>query len=194
MHPERERGNPRRDLTPSLVMRLRAGDPEASLMLEQLYREPLIRFCKGYVGTVEAAEDIVQEVFYKVLATTDTPEKFRPWIYTIARHLSLNARRSRGRRRDREVLHPDAEPDADTIGNLSRLVREEKRSRIRYLIGTLTPAQREVLWLRYFETRDGKRLSRAEISGILDIPESVVKSRLYEAFKKLSDHISLLET
>ena len=44
-----------------------------------------------------------------------------------------------------------------------------------------------MLRLRYAEG-----LSRAEIACVLEVPESVVKSRLFEGLKKLREHTSLL--
>ena len=54
--------------------------------------------------------------------------------------------------------------------------------------GGLEESQREVLRLRYVED-----LSRLEIAEVLDIPESVVKSRIFEGLKKLREHASRLE-
>ena len=45
-----------------------------------------------------------------------------------------------------------------------------------------------MLRLRYAEG-----LSRAEIAYVLEVPESVVKSRLFEGLKKLREHTSLLD-
>ena len=44
----------------------------------------------------------------------------------------------------------------------------------------LFPENREVLWLRYTE-----ELSRAEIADVLEIPEPIVKSRIYEGLERL---------
>ncbi|MCG8409297.1 MAG: sigma-70 family RNA polymerase sigma factor [Phycisphaerales bacterium] len=55
-------------------------------------------------------------------------------------------------------------------------------------MATLPPTYHEVLRLRHVEG-----LSRAEIASVLEIPESVVESRLFEGLKKLREHTSLLE-
>jgi RNA polymerase sigma factor (sigma-70 family) len=55
-------------------------------------------------------------------------------------------------------------------------------------LAELPESQREVLHLRYAED-----LSRADIAEVLDIPEPVVKSRLYEGMVKLRTHDSLLD-
>ena len=52
----------------------------------------------------------------------------------------------------------------------------------------LTDEQREVLRLRYVEN-----LSRGEIAEILDQPESLVKSRLFEGLKRLREEAARFE-
>jgi RNA polymerase sigma-70 factor (ECF subfamily) len=171
------------------VAALRAGDSRAGDVLDELYRKALVRFCWGYLGTVEQAEDAVQEIFIKVLQANQVPEGFRAWLYKIARNHCLNVLRARRRRRSGASLPSASRLDAQLTGNLTRLVRKEFESRINSLIGALPAAQREVLRLRYAE-----ELSRAEIASVLEVPESVIKSRLYEGLKTLRKHISLLQT
>ncbi|MBU0640212.1 MAG: sigma-70 family RNA polymerase sigma factor [Planctomycetes bacterium] len=183
---ERPADDPR-DLTPSLVGRLRAGDAHAGVLLEQIYRQPMLRFCWGYLGSLEEAEDAVQEVFCKALRGEEPPDSFRPWLYRVARNHCLNQVRARARRKDAQILPPESQIGAHTPSNLTRLAQQEVRSRLIRVVGELSEGQREVLCLRYAEG-----LPRAEIAEVLDIPESVVKSRLFEGLKKLRTHASLL--
>jgi RNA polymerase sigma-70 factor (ECF subfamily) len=176
------------DMTPSLVARLRAGDNRAGVLLDQLYRKPMLRFCWGYLGRTEDTEDVVQEIFCKALASADVPDNFRAWLYRIARNVCINALRSRGRRRDALMLASDSRLAGDTTGNLTRLVKAEFRSRIGHLLAALPTEQREALRLRYVEG-----LSRAEIAYVLELPEATVKARLFEGLKKLREHTSLLD-
>ena len=53
--------------TPTLVARLRAGEADAGELLTSLYRDSMVRFCWGYLGNLDDAEDAVQDVFVKVL-------------------------------------------------------------------------------------------------------------------------------
>jgi len=177
------------DLTPSLVVRLRAGDPDAGSVLDRLYRRSMVRFCWGYLGTDPDAEDAVQEIFYKAIKATVVPDNFRAWLYKIARNHCLNIIRNRARRPDEQELPAESRLYAEMTGNVTRMVREELRSRIMHLIGTLPVSQREVLRLRYVE-----ELSRSDIAFVVGVSESVVKSRLFEGIKKLRGQTSLLES
>ena len=74
-------------------------------------------------------------------------------------------------------------------GPRTALLRDERSEHIRRIIATLPPPQRDVLILRFFED-----LSRAEVAAVLDLPESVVKSRVFEAFKKLRERLRETES
>ncbi len=171
---------PHPDLTPSLVQKLRAGNNHAAILLDGLYREALTRFAWGYVGNVEDAADAVQEVFYKVLATREVPEKFRAWIYRVTRNHCLNVIRDGKRRRADDALKSQQDLADSLTGNLTRMEKEEERQRLVEALLLLSDDHQEVLRLRYTEG-----LSRQEISDVLDIPVPTVKSRLFEVLKKL---------
>jgi RNA polymerase sigma-70 factor (ECF subfamily) len=175
------------DLTPALIVRLRAGDRAAGELLERLYRRDLTRFCAGYLGAADQAEDAVQDVFCKVLAAETVPESFRSWVYRIARNRCLDLLRGRARRRDDQALPSESAAAEELTGHLTRLVRQEQHSRLRQLVAALPATQREILRLRYVEG-----LSRQEIADVLELPESIVKSRLFEGLERLRQHTSLV--
>jgi RNA polymerase sigma-70 factor (ECF subfamily) len=176
------------NLTPNLVHSLRQGNPGAGKLFCDLYHPPLMRFCFRYLGSQDEAEDVVQEVFLRVLKNDALPENFRAWVYKIARNRCLDVIRVRERRPDDQALPTASRLDADLTGCLTRLVRREQRAHLQRTLAELPESQREVLHLRYAED-----LSRAEIAEVLDLPEPLVKSRLYEGMVKLRTHDSLLD-
>lgn len=170
------------DLTPSLVVRLRAGDDGAGQLLDAAYRAAIRRLCLGYLGHAQEADDAVQDVFALVLQATTVPDRFRPWLYRIARNHCLNLRRDRRQRQDAAPLPLDshAAPAAPQVGFLSALVARERQDLVERAFELLSESEREILRLRY-----GEGLSRGEIADVIDLPESTVKSRLYEAVVRL---------
>jgi RNA polymerase sigma-70 factor (ECF subfamily) len=172
------------DLTPVLVAKLRAGDPRAGALLDTLYRDAMIRFCWGHLGGMVEAEDAVQEIFLKVFQSAQVPESFRPWLYKIARNHCVSILRVRGRRPDDGVMPPASQVDAELTGNLTRLAKQEDKMEFARRFAALPEAQREALRLRHVEG-----LKRHEVAHILDVPESVVKSRCYEGLKALRNRI-----
>lgn len=175
-------------MTPSLVVRLRDGEPDAAALLDDLYRDALYRFCWGYLGGSEEAEDAVQDICFKVLSAKEVPERFRPWIYRVARNHCLNVLRGRGRRKDGHPLPSASRLHVALTGQLTKLANDELRLRMADMVDALSDSHREVLRLRYAED-----LSRAEIAEILELPESVVKSRLFEGLKRLREQAGELE-
>jgi len=173
------------DATTSLIARLRMKHQDAGADLNRLYREALLRFCWGYLGRIEEAEDAVQDVTCKVLSVSDIPDDFRPWLYKITRNHCLNLLRQRAHRKDAHDLPGVTQIHEALTGQLTRMVKDEARSKLTEMVQALEESQREVLRLRYVED-----LSRTEIAEVLDIPESVVKSRIFEGLRKLREHAS----
>lgn len=170
------------DLTPSLVARLRSGEGDAGAYLNELYRDALVRFCWGYLGCMDEAEDAVQDICYKVLAAETVPDGFRAWLYRIARNHCNNLLRDRIRRKEVGELSMPSQAYEELTGQLTRLVKVEQQSRLNELVAQLPDSDREVLRLRYVED-----LPRSEIAEILEVTESVVKSRLFIGLQRLRE-------
>lgn len=176
------------DLTPSLILQLREGSEDAAELLDRIYRQPLLRFCTGILQDRTQAEDAVQEAFLKVMAADTVPDHFRAWLYRIARNHCLNLARSRRRRKDCIALPSDLNIALSATGNLSRIVKDERRQRLASLVSALPADFRDAIRLRYTEG-----LSRSEIASVLEIEESEVKIRLFRGMQLLRDHDSLID-
>ncbi len=166
--------------TAQLLARAIEGDAEAARLLEALQRERIVHFCLGYLGSRDEAEDAAQDVFLKLLAARTVPEQPRAWLYRVARNHCLNLRRDRAARGNRGPLPSDSQVAAGLSGVSTRLGARELRERVMRLVGELPAEHREPLRLRYAEG-----LSRREVAYVLDLPESVVKSRLFEGLERL---------
>jgi RNA polymerase sigma-70 factor (ECF subfamily) len=95
-----------------LVAPLLAGDETAFVALAERYRPRLHAYVYRLVGSVEDAEDLVQETLLRAWrgrASFAGRSKFRTWLYSIATNTALNAlRRSR-----RRVMPQDLAAAAD---------------------------------------------------------------------------------
>jgi RNA polymerase sigma-70 factor (ECF subfamily) len=157
------------------------GDPSPSPSSPaEAERESLVRFCSGYLGNRDEAEDAAQEVLGRAIALEGQIADRPTWLRRTARNHCLNLLRTRRRRRDGERLPTDPPFARSLAGPLTRMAGAERERAVRDAVAALTDEQREALWLRY-----GENLPRAEIAAILDVEESVVKSRLHEALEKL---------
>ena len=83
------------------LSRARAGDEEAFRELVDPYRGELQLHCYRILGTVQEAEDLLQETLlaaWRGLERFDGRSSLRTWLYRIATNRCLNALRDRRRR------------------------------------------------------------------------------------------------
>ena len=84
-----------------LVGLVRAGDPSAFAALYRAHAPAVYRVARERVPLLEAATDVVQETFARALANLDKlrePDRFRPWILSIARHAANFRQQGEGAR------------------------------------------------------------------------------------------------
>jgi RNA polymerase sigma-70 factor (ECF subfamily) len=92
-----------------LLARARAGDPEAFRQLVDPHRRELEVHCYRITGSVQDAEDMVQETLlaaWRGLPGFKERSSVRAWLYRIATNRCLNALRDSGRRRPPAAPQP----------------------------------------------------------------------------------------
>jgi RNA polymerase sigma factor (sigma-70 family) len=159
-----------------LVVRVRSGDPAAFDQLVRRHLRPAVRLASRLLGDDDAAEDVVQESFLKVLEVVDTfdaTRPFAPWFYRIVANRCSNIRRSRSRR-PTESLSPTLESEAP--GPDREAERRSLRRRLRAALDGLPDRQREVLLLYDVEGFTGP-----EIAETLEISAGTVRWHLHQA-------------
>ncbi len=166
--------------TSELVTGAIEGDVEARRRLYERHRDSIARLCRGYVGDPHLAEDAAQEIFLNIMGAETVPDNARAWMYRIARNHCLNVRRDRARRHDREPMPSEPQPTINLPGITSRLGGSELRARLMEALDAMHPTYSEPLRLRY-----GEDLNRRDVAYVLEISESVVKSRLFEGLEQI---------
>jgi RNA polymerase sigma-70 factor (TIGR02960 family) len=104
-------------MTTDLVARARAGDSDAFRQLTQPHRRELQVHCYRMLGSLQDAEDAVQETLlsaWQGLTGFEGRASIRTWLYRIATNRCLNARRSASRRPGKEWDMPAVEPPEPT--------------------------------------------------------------------------------
>jgi RNA polymerase sigma-70 factor (TIGR02960 family) len=104
-------------LTSDRITRARAGDGEAFRELTEPYRRELQVHCYRMLGSLQDAEDAVQETLlaaWQGLGGFEGRASIRTWLYRIATNRCLNARRSASRRPAKEWDMPNVEPPEPT--------------------------------------------------------------------------------
>jgi RNA polymerase sigma-70 factor (TIGR02960 family) len=104
-------------VTTDLVSRARAGDSDAFRELTEPHRRELQVHCYRMLGSLQDAEDALQETLLAAWQGLDGFEgraSLRTWLYRIATNRCLNARRSASRRSAKEWDMPAVEPPEPT--------------------------------------------------------------------------------
>ena len=104
-------------MTEDLIERARAGDGEAFRALTEPYRRELQVYCYRMLGSLQDAEDALQDTLLSAWQGLDRFEgraSIRTWLYRIATNRCLNARRSAGRRPAKEWDIAEYQPPEPT--------------------------------------------------------------------------------
>lgn len=133
----------------------------------------------------EDAEDVAQEAFAKAhrsFRQLRDRNRFRAWLVRMTWRLALDVRRSAVRRLAREeavASRPQPPNDVET-----EAIATERSLRLWQAIDDLPEKLRMVLVLAAIE---GHKMQ--DIAVLLGVPEGTVKSRLFEARKKLQERL-----
>nr|WP_234312281.1 sigma-70 family RNA polymerase sigma factor [Streptomyces griseus] len=152
--------------------------------LQELQREhgpALLSFLLGLTyGDRQRAEDLAQETLVRAWlhpeAFDDSYDSIRPWLFTVARRLAIDARRSRLARPAEigdGVLAVTPDPSDATAS-------AEAALDVRAAVRALSPEHRAVLVRLYFH---GLTVNEAAVD--LGIPAGTVKSRSHYALRQL---------
>lgn len=164
-----------------LVRRCRAGDGTAWEEIVSLYSRRIFNLAYRFTSSVEAADDLTQEVFIRIYKTL---EQFDPkqgnlssWLMRLARNLIIDDYRHR-QRNPQNSYADDVENHTfhlRAVGTSAQkeMERREMCAQVQEGIDKLPPDLRTCVILR-----DIEELSYKEIVDALDIPEGTVKSRI----------------
>ena len=145
------------------------------------YREEILLYVYSLCHSMEAAEDITQEVFVKaILSLSDHHENFRAWLYTVARNLTYNdTRKNVNKAKAVEKMNrlPAAEPDIS-----EKVVMKEQYKELYAAIGKLHGQYREILILQYFSNMQLK-----EVAEVLGITQGNARILAHRARRKLKE-------
>jgi len=165
--------------------------------LHRTYARSIHRFLCDMLGNTNSARDATQETFVRAfqrLPTLESPERPAPWLYGIARNVSLEFRRARRRRRrviDEEGLEvcEDNRTAEDTSGSPEdHAIRSEALDRVEDAICELSHDRRTVLLLRVDHD-----MSCEDIAATMGWSVSKVKVEIHRARQVLREAMQKLE-
>lgn len=164
-----------------LVRRCRSGDGAAWEEIVTTFSRRIFNLAYRFTSSVEAAEDLTQEVFIRIYKTLDQYDakqgNLTNWLMRLARNLIIDDYRHR-QRNPQDTYAEDVETHAfhlRSVGNSAQksLEKRELRAQVQTGIDKLPTDLRTCVILR-----DIEELSYQEIVELLKIPEGTVKSRI----------------
>lgn len=176
------------DSAEELMLRVKAGDREAFDHLITEFRGPVINTVFRITGSRSDAEDLAQQVFFKIYRARERYEvkaKFTTWMLHIVRNVCFNYLRSSKKQTIVSIHGGDEEDSWDLPSSqpdpMQLAVASELQDAIHDAIQNLPPNQRTAVVLAKFEGRP-----YAEIAEILETSEAAVKMLIKRAKANLS--------
>lgn len=189
-------GSPQ-EFTGELIDRAINSDQAAITQLYNMTKDNVYYTIKTMISDEDMAQDLTQDTFLKAmknLGQLNEPAAFRGWIKKIARNMTIDILRKRKVISFSQMVLSDSDEmvefEDDRVENLPEVVidRKETTRLIGEILGTLSPEQRVVTELFYYEN-----LSVKEIAEELGVSENTVKSRLKYARNKIEAGVKELE-
>jgi len=142
---------------------------------ETLFRShhlPIFRYLKRMTGSQEAAEELTQDVFVRVVRALPgyrSQGKDAAWIFSIARNVLLNRHRDSGRRPEPAASPADESLPGHSVSPIRRIELDEA-------MAALPAPEREAFLLRELGG-----LSYDDIARLCEATADAVRSRIHRA-------------
>jgi len=174
---EKAQTNPMSD--EELMSQVRSGVGEMLGLLFERYQTPLFNFYLKLTGDRSVSEDLVQDVFFRILKyrqsyRVETP--FRAWMYQIARNARLDYLR---RRRPETSWEPEMSP---AVTPTDTAQSSQEALLLHRALMRMSEEKREVLVLSRFQD-----LKYEEIARLLSCETGTVKTRVHRALQELRE-------
>ena len=172
------------------------GDDSAFAEIVSRYQDVLLNFFMRKGVSFADGQDLAQRTLLRLWRYRHRYEptaKFTTFLFLLAGQVATDFIRAEGRRNGlQEDLEREAEAEATagtmhSAGETSVVCRpaepdDAQGERVRRAVASLPPGLRDVVELGVFQD-----LPYAEVSEILGIPVGTVKSRMFNALKKLKE-------
>ena len=164
-----------------IVAAIVAGEPDGLAEAYDRYAPALYAYCRSLLTEPADAADAIQDTFIitvgKVGGLRD-PDRFRPWLYAVARNECFRRLRARGLSAPLDdvgdVMAAEEDPSAGPE-------REELRALVASALAGLNPGDREVIELNLRHVLDGPDL--ADVLGVSRNQAHALMSRARDQFE-----------
>lgn len=168
-----------------VMLQVRNGTADMLEVLFDRYQAPLFGFYSKLTGDRTVSEDLVQEVFFRILKYRQTYRPgtpFRAWIYQIARNARVDHYR---KRRPETSFEPEMSP---AVAPTDSAQKNQETAFLHRALMQLPEEKREILVLCRFQ-----ELKYDEIGRLLGCEVGAVRVRVHRALQELRRNYQELE-
>lgn len=172
------------------MLKVKSGDLDKLGLLFERYNRPLFSYFYRLTYRRDVSEDLVQNVFERIIKYRSTYENrgsFSTWIFQIARNLHIDHYRKNKNQKHRDDLVDLNTIEDNAYENGGNFDEDNEVLLLDLALEKLDPVKKETLILSRYQGFKYK-----EIAAILDCTESAVKVRIYRAMKELKEVITTL--
>lgn len=170
-----------------LMRDVRAGEIAKLEMLFDRHSRALLHYYLHLTGNRAVSEDMVQEVFFRILKyrhTYRTESTFRAWMFQIARNVHAD---HAGKTKAEVAMPDDFSATSDEVSADRQVQKKQETALLHRALAALPQDKREVLIMsRFLELRYD------EIATVLKCETGTVKVRVYRALRELGDRFLAL--
>jgi len=169
---------------------VRDGRIEQLAILFERHHLALFNFFLRLTGNPAASEDLVQDVFIRILKYRTTyrgDDKFVVWMYKIGRNAHIDYLRKR--KSALSLEDAAVETASGAAGPEEQIERDRETALIARAMAQLSPKKKEILVLSRFQN-----LKYREIAELLDCPVGTVKAYVHRAVEELGEIYTRLTT
>jgi RNA polymerase sigma-70 factor, ECF subfamily len=179
-----------------LMLRYKDGDLSAFEVIFEKHQQPLFSFVYRFCNNYHQAQDIVQDVFLRLIKMSrhyEPKAKFTTYLYTIAHNVCIDYHR-RKKHRPNVSLSDSIDPEnemtiEDTMKDERANPQKEYQQKtfeqaLHQAVEELPPDQREVFLLR-----EQQNLAFDEIARIVGCLPSTAKSRMRYALQSIREKL-----
>ncbi len=170
----------------ALMAEVSGGQVGKMAVLFERHHRPLFRYFVSMNHNRELSEDLVQDVFFRMLryrSSYDPKQSFTAWMYQIARNASVD----QAQKRKAEVVGIDEfdgqrrpEPASQAPGPEETAAKGQDLALLRRALDRLPEDKREILVLSRFQN-----LKYEDIAALLGCEVGTVKVRVFRAMRAL---------
>lgn len=175
------------DRDKKLIKRIKKKlDKDAANELISMYYKEIYTYVYKQTIDKELSMDLTQEIFISILKSIynydEKRSSFRTWLYRIATYRLVDYYRSKNYKYDRTIVSIDNVDIYDNEDIEIAVENKEDVERIINMVNRMDTVLQQIFRLKIFSD-----YTFSEISNVLQIPESTVKTRYYSMLRKIRE-------